>query len=76
MNRFIFNDNENNYILVEWDFKTFEKEYVKLTKKYNDDENCERFNFYDDLYDILKPKWVLIDFNIERISENLLDFNN
>jgi hypothetical protein len=76
MNRFIFNDNENNYILVEWDFKTFEKEYVKLTKKYNDDGNCERFYFYDDLYDILKPKWVLIDFNIERISENVLNFNN
>lgn len=76
MKRFIFNDNENNYILVEWDYNIFEKEYVKLTKKYWDMENCERFNFYDDLYDILKPKWVLIDFNIERISENFLDFNN
>ena len=76
MNRFIFNDNENNYILVEWDFKTFEKEYVKLTKKYYDDENHERACFYNDLENILKPKWVLIDFNIDRISENVLDFNN
>lgn len=75
MNRFIFNDNENNYILVEWDFKIFEKEYVKLTKKYYDNENPERNEFYYDLENILKPKWVLIDFNIDRISENVLDFN-
>lgn len=45
---FIFIDNEDNYLIIEWDKKTFQKEYVKLQKKYRK-KNLELSDFYETL---------------------------
>jgi hypothetical protein len=51
--KFIFVDNENNFVLVLGDCATFEAEYIKLTKKY-EDKDWDRSSFYDELEQKLK----------------------
>jgi hypothetical protein len=51
--KFIFVDNENNFVLVLGDCATFETEYIKLTKKYRD-KDLDWSGFYDELEQKLK----------------------
>lgn len=73
--KFLFLDNENNWLLVLWDRYTFWEEYVRLTKKYQK-RNLEYSTFYDELEDNLKPKWVGVIWDIKIIRENDLNWSD
>lgn len=72
-NKFIFFDNEENWILVLWDRATFWAEYVKLSKIY-EKNNREWSDFYDKLERNLLKKWVQIIADIPIIREKDLDW--
>ena len=65
-NCFLFTDDEENRIYVEWNMEKSElvdiflDEYDKLVEKRNWDYDL----FYDELQKILKPKWINIKYNI------------
>lgn len=71
--KFIFFDNEENWLLVLWDRATFWAEYTKLTKKYEKDER-EWSDFYDKLEKNLLGKGVQIISDIPIIREKDLDW--
>lgn len=62
--RFIFLDNEKNYMVVLWDRKIFEREYCKLQNEYRENE-LEWVDFYDVLEERLKLKWVKLVVDID-----------
>lgn len=72
--RFIFLDNENNYMVVLWDRKIFEKEYCKLQNEYRENE-LEWVDFYDELEERLKPKWVKLVADIDILCHDDFCFN-
>lgn len=74
INKFIFFDEEDNYMIVEWDKDIFEQEYVKLQNEYWDN-NLEWLNFYDELEGILSLRWVKLITDIALVRHKDLDFN-
>lgn len=68
--KFIFLDNEKNYMLVLWDRKVFEREYCKLQNQYWEDEESEWANFYDELEERLERKWVKLIIDIDILCHN------
>lgn len=71
--KFIFFDNEENWLLVLWDRVTFWTEYVKLSKRY-EKNNREWADFYDKLEKNLQGKGVQIIWDIQIIREKDLDW--
>lgn len=69
--KFIFVDNEDNFVLVLGDCATFEAEYVKLTKKYRD-KDLDWSGFYDELEQKLKWKGVDIVPDIQIVNHDNL----
>lgn len=69
--KFIFVDNEDNFVLVLGDCATFEAEYVKLTKKYRD-KDLDWSGFYDELEQKLKWKGVDIVSDIQIVNHDNL----
>lgn len=69
--KFIFVDNEDNWLLVLGDRATFEAEYVKLTKKYRD-KDLDWAGFYDELEQKLKWKGVDIVPDIQVVNHDNL----
>lgn len=74
IDKFLFIDDENNYMLVLWNRKTFEKEYCKLQNQYRENE-LERVDFYDELEERLKRKGVTVITDLAIISHKDLCFN-
>lgn len=72
--KFIFLDEEKNYMLVIWDRKIFEKEYCRLQNKYRENE-LEWVDFYDELEERLKLKWVKLVADIDILCHNDFCFN-
>ena len=72
--KFIFLDEEKNYMLVIWDRKIFEKEYCKLQNKYREND-WDFAGFYDELEDNLKLKWVRLVVDIDTLCHNDFCFN-
>lgn len=72
--RFIFLDNENNYMVVLWDRKIFEKEYCKLQNEYRENE-LEWVDFYDELEERLALKWVKLVADIDILCHDDFCFN-
>lgn len=72
--KFIFLDEEKNYMLVIWDRKIFEKEYCRLQNKYWENE-LEWVDFYDELEERLKLKWVKLVADIDILCHNDFCFN-
>lgn len=72
--KFIFLDEEKNYMLVLWDRKIFEKEYCRLQNKYWENE-LEWVDFYDELEERLKMKWVILVTDIDILCHNDFCFN-
>lgn len=69
--KFIFIDNEDNFVLVLGDYATFEAEYIKLTKKYRD-KDLDWSGFYDELEQKLKWKGVDIVVDIQVVNHDNL----
>lgn len=69
--KFIFVDNEDNFVLVLGDYATFEAEYIKLTKKYRD-KDLDWSGFYDELEQKLKWKGVDIVSDIQVVNHDNL----
>lgn len=72
--KFIFLDDEKNYMLVLWDRKVFEKEYCRLQNKYWENE-LEWVDFYDELEERLKRKWVTLVTDIDILCHDDFCFN-
>lgn len=70
--KFIFIDNENNFVLVLGDYATFEAEYIKLTKKYRD-KDLDWSGFYDELEQKLKWKGVDIVVDIQVVNHDVFN---
>lgn len=72
-NVFIFIDDEENYILVNWNSEIFAKEYVKLQNEYVECDNsfCD---FYIELQERLKKYWIAINTDPDVLQHNYLDF--
>lgn len=70
---FIFIDDEENYILVNWNQKIFAKEYVKLQNEYIECDNnfCD---FYIELQERLKKYWIAINTDVDVMQHNYLEF--
>ena len=73
--RFIFLDNEKNYMLVIWDRKVFEKEYCRLQNEYWENE-LEWVDFYDELEERLKRKWITLVVDIDILCHDDFCFNS
>ena len=72
--RFIFLDNEKNYMLVLWDRKIFEREYCKLQNEYREND-WDFAGFYDELEERLKRKWVTLVTDIDILCHDDFCFN-
>ena len=72
--KFIFLDEEKIYMLVLWDRKIFEREYCRLQNKYWEND-LEWVDFYDELEERLKRKWVILVTDIDILCHNDFCFN-
>lgn len=72
--KFIFLDEEKNYMLVIWDRKIFEREYCRLQNQYREND-LEWADFYDELEERLESKWVILVADIDILCHNDFCFN-
>ena len=72
--KFIFLDEEKNYMLVIWDRKIFEREYCRLQNQYREND-LEWADFYDVLEERLEPKWVILVADIDILCHSDFCFN-
>ena len=77
MHYIIFTDEFEDEILVIWERpdieEVFEREYIKLQKKFRDDEID--VEFYDKLHDILEGENITIIHDPDYMYHNTLDFD-